>query len=589
MTDVTHDTGRIGLGGRNRLFAARLAVGVVQGLFLYGLYWTAEQKIWPDTQPALFGALVLTFAYAPMTLLAGAGRIGWRALGLWFAGCAVVLALLGAHDVSRQVLREYQQAPYLSLPVLAFAATALFIAHHLFDPAWRARRWVASFHDYFDTAWKAGVQLALSLGFTGAFWLLLHLGAALFRIIGLTFLDSVLSKAWFAIPVLCVAFATAVQLTDVRDGLIRGVRTVALMLLSWLLPVIALLVGAFLLALPFRGLDGLWNSYSATALVLAAAAALIVLINASYQDGQQDNLPPRALRVATRIAGGLIAPLIGLAFWGLMLRIGQHGLTPDRIIALACALVGAIYAVGYIVAAVRPGPWMRPLERTNVAAAVASVAIILGLFSPLLDPARLSVADQTGRLARSAVSPADFDYDFLQLESGKSGRAALERLKASDDPEIARRAAEAQTRTSRYEMNRDRAEEMAQRVRIAPADGQPPLPADFTAKLSRLQPLLNACTSERACVARVIDLDGDGRGEVLVAMSGAVLAYRQAEDGDWRLHARYAPACWNEAGDLSALFKAPDVRTTPSSRPDLMIGDQRLIGAPEQQCETPAP
>lgn len=582
MTDVTHDTGRIGLGGRNRLFAARLAVGVVQGLVLYSLYWTAEQKVWPDTQPALFGALVLTFAYAPMTLLAGAGRIGWRALGLWFAGCAVVLALLGAHDVSRQVLREYQQAPYLSLPVLAFAATALFIAHHLFDPAWRARRWVASFHDYFDTAWKAGVQLALSLGFTGAFWLLLHLGAALFRIIGLTFLDSVLSKAWFAIPVLCVAFATAVQLTDVRDGLIRGVRTVALMLLSWLLPVIALLVGAFLLALPFRGLDGLWNSYSATALVLAAAAALIVLINASYQDGQQDNLPPRALRVATRIAGGLIAPLIGLAFWGLMLRIGQHGLTPDRIIALACALVGAIYAVGYIVAAVRPGPWMRPLERTNVAAAVASVATVVALFSPLLDPARLSVADQTARLVRGVVSPTDFDYNFLAFDSGKAGRAALERLKASDDPDVARRAAEAATRDNRHIMASQDAERL---VRITPAGGEPPLPDSFGAHLTRLAPQIYTCNEDAPCTARQIDLDGDGRKEVLLATAhGHILVFRQDASGDWHDYGSYAPLCGRKLGELAELFAARDVVTAPSSLPDLVLGDLRLVARTTPRC-----
>ncbi|MFY0057026.1 hypothetical protein ABTP94_18390, partial [Acinetobacter baumannii] len=91
----------------------------------------------------------------------------------------------------------------------------------------------------FDVAWKAGVQLALSLGFTLAFWLLLQLGAALFHVIGVKALSSLIGEAWFAIPVTCLAFALAVQLTDVRDGLIRGVRTVALMLLSWLLPVIA--------------------------------------------------------------------------------------------------------------------------------------------------------------------------------------------------------------------------------------------------------------------------------------------------------------------------------------------------------------
>ena len=47
-----------------------------------------------------------------------------------------------------------------------FAATALFIGHHLVLPADMERRWIAAFPTYFDTAWKAGVQLALSIGFT---------------------------------------------------------------------------------------------------------------------------------------------------------------------------------------------------------------------------------------------------------------------------------------------------------------------------------------------------------------------------------------------------------------------------------------
>jgi hypothetical protein len=139
------------------------------------------------------------------------------------------------------------------------------------------RRRIASFPAYFDTTWKAGVQLAMSLGFTGAFWILLLLGAALFKVIGLSFLEDLLRETWFAIPVTFLVFAVAVHLTDVRDGLIRGVRTVALMLLSWLLLVMTVLAAGFLAALPFTGLQALWETGNATSLVLAAAAALIIL------------------------------------------------------------------------------------------------------------------------------------------------------------------------------------------------------------------------------------------------------------------------------------------------------------------------
>jgi hypothetical protein len=580
--DQFSDTGRSGLGGERRLFAARLITGLLQGLALYALYFAGEHGLWPRTQPAAFGALALAAGYAPVVVLAGVGRLSGRTLTIWTAVAAVVLALLGWHDVDRRVLESWTQPPFLSLPTLAFAAAALFIAHHLIAPAVRAGRPIAPYADYFDVAWKAGVQLALSLAFTGAFWLLLHLGGALFRVIGIDALERLLSQAWFAIPLLCLAFATAVQLTDVRDGLIRGVRTVALMLLSWLLPVIAVLVAGFLLALPFTGLDGLWGTRSATALVLSAAAALIILINTAYQDGRPDNLPPRALRVGARIASVLAAPLVGLAFWGLMLRIGQHGLTPDRIIALACAAVGAVYAVGYLIAAVRRGPWLRPLERTNVIAAVLSVAVILALFSPLLDPARLSVANQTARLERGAVAAADFDFDFLRFDSGKAGRAALDRLARSGEPEVARLAQAAKQRDARAFDTPAELRRRAQGVRIAPVAGQT-MPEGFAAQTEALPDVLTFCSGAQPCVLRRLDLDGDGREEALVAAQRMVLAFGQREDGRWRALGRYGPGCVEPRDRLRDALGG-DVASAPAALPDLIVGGRRLQAQPEVDC-----
>ncbi|WP_428154555.1 DUF4153 domain-containing protein [Brevundimonas sp.] len=584
MTETTHqDTGRTGLGGASGLFAIRLATGLVQGLALYLLYLAADKNAWPETQPALFGALALAAGYGPVVVLAAAGRIKPLALALWTGVAAVVLALLGAHDVARQSADAFRQAPFLSFPVLAFGAAALFIAHHLIVPAIRERRWIVDYPEYFDVAWKAGVQLALSLGFTGAFWLLLHLGAALFKMIGLSFLQDILREAWFSIPVTVLIFATAVQLTDVRDGLIRGVRTVALMLLSWLLLVITVLVGGFLAALPFTGLDGLWETRSATALVLSAAAALIVLINTAYQDGRPDNLPPVVLKYGVRVASVLIAPLVILALWGLGLRIGQHGLTPDRIIAAACALVGAVYGVGYLLAAAKPGGWMKPLERTNVVAAVLSVLVILALFSPLADPAMMSVKDQIARLERGAVSARDFDYDFLRFESGKVGTAALDVLTRSANAETARLARAAKARDYRSGSTpRDR-RDRATAIRLQPALGQT-IPASFTEQLERQVDQLFNCTSDSPCTVRTLDLDGDGREDVLVAMARTVLAYDQDAEGQWRLAARYEVSCSRNAEALESALST-GVTTAPAALPDLVVGGQKLQASPEIRCD----
>ncbi|HAC01394.1 MAG TPA: DUF4153 domain-containing protein, partial [Brevundimonas sp.] len=524
--------------------------------------------------------------FAPVMLLAGVGRMGWRALALWGAVAATVLALMGWHDAAQQT-KDYFHPPYLNFPILAFSAAGLFIAHHLIVPAVAARRWIAEFDDYFDTAWKAGVQLVLSLGFTGAFWLLLFLGAALFRVIGLSFLADLIDEKWFSIPVTCLVFAVAVQLTDVRGGLIRGVRTVALMLLSWLLLVITVLVAGFLAALPFTGLDGLWKTGSATALVLSAAAALIVLINTAYQDGREDNLPPVALRLGARVASVLLTPLILIAIWGLSLRIGQHGLTPDRIIASACALVGLLYAAGYGWAALSPlwrrTAWMKPLERTNVLAAVLTVLVILALFSPLADPARLSVNDQMARLKRGAVSATRFDYAFLRYDAGKAGRAALAELAKSSDVEVARHAKAAQASTSRYDLPDATTPPRAPKIASWPADK--PLPAAFLAPTAPPDPRY-ACNSDDNCLAAQRDLNGDGRDEILLATAYRIALFAQDADGRWTHQGDYqVPHCPGPGGrDLREALKHPDLKPAASPWPDLNMGELTGRLQPEAVC-----
>jgi hypothetical protein len=600
MTDATEATGRDSLGGAasRTLGPIRLGIGLLQGLGLFWLHRSVEAKSglcsaadeslcpqisWPATEPLLFGPLLLVIAFLPLVLLAGVGRLRPLTLAIWTVVAGVALALLGLHDIARQTAGSLGYQVYLSPPVFLVSGAALFISHHLVAPADLERRRIASFPAYFDTTWKAGVQLAMSLGFTGAFWLLLQLGAALFKVIGLDFLEMLLREDWFWIPVTTLVFSVAVHLTDVRDGLIRGVRTVALMLLSWLLLVMTVLAAGFLAALPFTGLDGLWGTGAGTSLVLVAAAALIILINTAYQDGRPDNLPPVVLRVAVRVASVLITPLVILAVWGLSLRVGQYGLTPDRIIAGACALVGAAYAVGYGWAALSPfwrkGGWMRPLERTNIWTVILTVAVILLLFSPALDPARLSVIDQVARLERGAVTPDRFDYRFLRFESGKAGQAALERLTRSSNTGIATRA-KAATTADRFERIHSsttgpRPSPADIRIRAYPSGAT--LPASFIRQYPRLVEMLDHCNEERPCAARLMDLDGDDVPEVLVAGQAGLSVFKQENDGRWFEWALYSPpSCRGRSPGLAESLAAGGFETAPPRFPDLLVGGVRL-------------
>ena len=527
-------SGRTSLQGSRALGLARLAVALVQGLLLFGLWRAAssEPLVWPASVPSLFAPLSLVVAFMPMVLLSGLGRIKTRVLIIWALAASAGLALIGWHEAASQT-PALASPPFMSFPAVLFSAAALFIAHHLVIPAVIARRWVADFDAYFDSAWKAGVQLGLSVGFTGLFWVLLAIGAGLFKVIGINFLSKLLTEDWFSIPVTALVFALAVHLTDVRGTLIRGVRTVVLMLLSWLLPVITVLAGTFLLALPFTGLTILWQTGNATALVLAAAAAIIILINTAYQDGREDNLPPTVLQWAVRVAGLLLVPLILIATIGLSLRIGQHGLTPERVLAAACILVGIIYAIGYATAAIMPfirkQAWMKPLEPTNVVAAMASVALVLALFTPVLSPARLSVNDQITRLEKGLISAEDFDYDFLRFKSGRVGLKALERLTASTNPAIAAKAKtyKALDESQRFEAPGEAIS--ADNIEVWPT-GQA-LPAGFTDPSRGYDPR-SECTRARPCVLRMMDVDADGKAEALLANGHRINVLSHSE-GEW--------------------------------------------------------
>ena len=555
----------------------RLATGLIQGLLLYGLYEASEAKVWPATHKELFSALFAVAFFAPFVVLAGVSNLRLPTLAVWKAVAALIAGGL-AWYAAWSVGGDAQSGPPGGAVVPAIAAL-VFIGHHLVEPADNERRWIARFANYFDITWKHGVQLVLALGFTGAFWILLFLASALFKLIGISAIEKLIQQELFSIPATTVMFAAAVQLTDVRATLVRGVRTVALALLAWLLPLMALIAGGFLLTLPFTGLAPLWATKSATALLLVAAALLVLLTNAAYQDGSDK--PPLVLAWAARITGLLLAPIVGLAAYGLALRIGQYGLSPDRVIAAACVLVAAGYAIGYAVAAARPGPWMKTLETTNIAMAFVVVAVLLALFTPLADPRRLSVNDQVARLERGKVKAEAFDFAFLRFDAGRAGQAALQRLKASKSPEIAKQAREAIESKIRPEPDL-----VGQLEKVVVYPKGRALPADLLKQGADESRFLCGYSPEN-CAAVLLDTDGDGVEEVLLSNGGVVDVLKRGGDGAWSKVGVATRPC--DQGDLVEAFKTGKASLSdPEQRRDLLVGGLRLRISPAgKACPTP--
>jgi hypothetical protein len=544
---------------RPEVGARRLLIGLLQGGLLYWLYRAAQDHAWPATVPMLFVPLLLVLVIAPVLLISSLGHMAGRRAAQWVGVAAAVIAALGVYDAWRAVPHVGATSPQLApSPLLGvFLVVGFFIAHSLVMTGSNERRRIASYAGYFETAWKLGVQISFSAFFVGVVWAVLNMGAELFALVHLDFFKEMLRKSWFNIPVIAFSFSCAMHITDVRPAIVRGIRTLLLVLMSWILPVAVLIVGGFLGSLLFTGLSPLWATRHAGAVLLGAAALLVVLINAAWQNGAALDSAPLPIRFSARIAALLLAPIVLIAIWALTLRVADHGWTNDRIIAAACVMVAACYAAGYAQAALRKG-WLERIAAVNIITAFVVLAVLLALFSPIADPARLSVVNQLARLSAGKVAPDKFDYAYLRFEGARYGKEALEKLRQSSDQAV---------RTGV-----DRALAMPGPAPRYP-EGLPPARADIAANItvwpkgSSLPPSfltmdwrgLNGLVSAPACLLRagakcdayLVDVTDDGKPEVLVVgaeRGGGAAIISEVGTGSWamleRMPFRFAGCAW---------------------------------------------
>jgi hypothetical protein len=129
-----------------------------------------------------------------------------------------------------------------------------------------------------------------------------------------------------------------------------------------------------------------------------------------------------------------LLPVLFLAALALALRVDEYGWTVRRIYTVGMLVVLGVYATGYLLAALRSPRWQKRIEMTNFVAAYIGLAVLLALFSPLADPARLMVASQTAALLNGKITQDGFDYMALRVDGAVWGTRALTMLAARADP-----------------------------------------------------------------------------------------------------------------------------------------------------------
>lgn len=280
-------------------------------------------------------------------------------------------------------------------------------------------------------------------------------------------------------------------------------------------------------------------------------------------------------------------PLVAIAVYALALRVGDYGWTTDRLIAAAGLLIASFYAVGYASGAIRAG-WLATIPKVNIATSFVILGVLLVMFSPAGDPARLSVNSQLARLASGEVPADKFDFAYLRFEGARYGRDALARLDAgasgSDAAVIRERIATVRKMSGPWD--REAKGNLTPQAAVAnitlwPAGAR--LAESFVrtdwARHPRIADLPD-CLSRKTfkCDARLSDLNGDGKPElILIGTTEGVGAAVLGEDsqGNWHFIARlpyYLAGC----KPLRKHFTSGTLRPLAPVLQDLEIGGIRV-------------
>jgi membrane protein CcdC involved in cytochrome C biogenesis len=311
-----------------------------------------------------------------------------------------------------------------------------------------------------DRAWNNVVLFGAGWAITGAFMLLLTLISQLFLLIKIEVLEELLRESWFMSPLLGGSFGAVVAILRDREKIVASLQNVLRKVASFFTPVLAVGLVAFLCSLPFTGLAPLWEATGNTsAIILAVATAGVLFINILIGDSQEDEAKTRVFIWTAQALTFTLIPLGLIASYSISLRIGQYGLTPERLWGVVFVGVAMAYAITYCVTVImKRAEWMAQIRRANVMLAAGLCGLALFLAMPFVSFGSISTRSQLAMLDSRQVSPEKFDWAALRYDFGPSGREAVKRLaKEGKTAAIKTAATNAAASEDRWALNNDQA------------------------------------------------------------------------------------------------------------------------------------
>ncbi|MGE0582798.1 MAG: hypothetical protein AB7P31_11795 [Steroidobacteraceae bacterium] len=559
---------------------ATFGLALLQGLVLWWLIDAMSDKAWPATDPGLLAALLTPAVLVPPLVYLQLGLARLQVVLVVSAVAVLVLAGFGWHYGARV-------APGIGngygADAFAFAIAVIVLCFHalpFLQSALETRRARPVYSRLFVFAWRNALQLALAVVFCAVLWALLGLWMQLFDMIGIGFFKRLFTDGRFATPLTTVAFAVAIGLAGSVERLQQALRQHLLGLFKWLAVLAMLILTLFSVALLAKSPELFaagQRAISATWL-LWLLVACVYLLNAAYQDGALSAPYPRLVGVAMRVAAPLLVVVALLAAYALGVRAGAYGLTVARIWAMLVALLLLEYAVGYAIAAWRPGAWMASMGAVNVVVALTLIGTLTLMLTPILSPYRLAAASQGARVL--AGSGANDGYTALALDAGGYGRrrlAALAKLEGGAATAHIRASATAALELrSRFDR---RPASPAVLALVAFPEGRT-IDTHLRAAIAITGAGIGdiQCASpSTACPVLFVDLNRDGTEEAVVFTDGRTLLFER-KDSLWE------PRRLRGEGGLRAAalarLRAGDYRVVAPAWQALQVGEEHLVVDP---------
>lgn len=440
-------------------------VGVALGLgvFLYAITASSVFETWPDRW--LFTAWVASLSGVGMFVLTARRGQQMLSVGMALAAAALNGSITANIWPMAAMDPDSAGAQELLVPGL-LACGVLWVMAVSWANAWLDARNSAKNHaqahiypHLFQHAWGLFPLLGTAQIFVLLTWAVLALTAGLFSLLGLEFVQD-----WLLAPL--SVFAISATLGGLGIAIVRAqTKSVAaklhvvLVLAHVLTPLIAVAIGLVAAAVLVRGVELLWRTGFAAALLMGLQAFMILFINGVYQDGEKTTLGMKPYSRPTALlvhAALLVLPLLGvLAVWGIGLRVQQYGWTQERIWAMVAAAVLLAYSSSYALAALGSARTLLSASAANLQEkstfldnsrifsiawanrwlSVAVMVLLVALNTDWAAPARLAAQSQAARLEQTSwpfSEQTQRDFRKLRFDHGRWGIQAIERIRQSE-------------------------------------------------------------------------------------------------------------------------------------------------------------